>query len=89
MKFLLIFCINILLYLSTTIRKIKNPFFYPYIHCNFFARCKKQIVFLLEIHLSPLRHFFSHESKAQKVLFIYKEYEKVIKIQKKATYCKK
>jgi hypothetical protein len=42
------FCIRLLLYLSTTVRKIKNPFFYiPYIHCNFFPRWKKTNYFFV------------------------------------------
>jgi hypothetical protein len=41
MNFSPIFCIKLLLYLSATVRKIKNPnFFIPNIHCIFFARCK-------------------------------------------------
>ncbi len=65
-------------------------FFIPYIHCNFFARCKKRIIFLLEIRLSPLRQFFlAMRVKHKKVLYIYKEYEKLIKLsEKKVTHCK-
>ncbi len=41
------FCMKLLLYLSTTVRKIKNPIFWFLIHTVIFARCKKTNYFFV------------------------------------------
>jgi hypothetical protein len=61
------FCIKLLLYLSTTVRKIENPFYIRNITVIFLLGVKKRIIFF--VGKSPLTVetiFFSHESKAQK-----------------------
>ncbi len=79
------FCIKLLLYLSATVRIIKNPYFFiPNIHCNCFARCKKTNYFF--IRNSPFtveEIFLAMRVENKKVPYIYKEYEKVIKLRKK------
>ncbi len=48
---------------------------------------KKRIIFLVEIRLSLFRQFFlAMRVKHKKVLYIYKEYEKVIKLRKKQSH---
>ncbi len=61
------FCIKLLLYLSTTVRKIKNLFFLFIIYIVIFLLgVKKRIIFCQKFACHCLDNFFSHESKGQK-----------------------